>query len=266
MSRNQHRPRIVIWLAVLLVAALTARLGFWQLDRADQKRRAHASLIARGHLAPWLNADWPCTAHIEEGSASLPLYQPARLTGRWLSDRTVFLDNRPMDGRPGYLVVTPLRLSGEAGACGGQVVLVVRGWLPRLADDRQRLPAWQDDTPMDVSVPGRLLGGLPRTYQLGQDPAPEQRAGPLLRQNADALFWHHWLGQVPVAGALQQVQAESSAVQATALLRHWPEPDSGVDKHLAYAAQWFALSALTIGLTLWFQVFRHRLVRVHVPS
>ena len=35
----------------LLVTALTARLGLWQLDRAAQKEQAHARVLAQGGRA-----------------------------------------------------------------------------------------------------------------------------------------------------------------------------------------------------------------------
>jgi surfeit locus 1 family protein len=45
------------------------------------------------------------------------------------------------------------------------------------------------------------------------------------------------------------------------LLRQWPQADLGVGKHHGYAFQWFALCALTAGLTLWFQIIRPRRTR-----
>jgi surfeit locus 1 family protein len=54
--------------------------------------------------------------------------------GRWLPVAPVFLDNRQMDGRPGFFVLSPLQLDR------GDVVLVQRGWVPRDMQDRSRLP------------------------------------------------------------------------------------------------------------------------------
>ncbi|WP_290639738.1 SURF1 family cytochrome oxidase biogenesis protein, partial [Aquabacterium sp.] len=131
--------------------------------------------------------------------------------------------------------------------------------------DRQKLPSVPSNA-HEVRVVGRVATGLSRTYQLGNEPEVGHGRGPLLRQNADVAFWHHWLGQVPVAGAVLQVQAEVSPEQADAMRRNWPEPGLGQDKHLAYAAQWFALCALIIGLTVWFQIIRPRRASTHVSS
>jgi cytochrome oxidase assembly protein ShyY1 len=37
------------------------------------------------------------------------------------------------------------------------------------------------------------------------------------------------------------------------LLREWPAPVSGIERHYGYAFQWFALSLLIAVLYFWFQ-------------
>ena len=41
------------------------------------------------------------------------IHRPVRLSGRWVAQATVFLENRQMGGRVGFFVVTPLRLQGS---------------------------------------------------------------------------------------------------------------------------------------------------------
>ena len=53
---------------------------------------------------------------------------------------------------------------------------------------------------------------------------------------------------------------------AGGLLRRWPQPGLGVQKHHGYAFQWFALSALLAGLFVWFQLIRPRLKRSAVEQ
>lgn len=263
--------RVVVWLAALLCTALTMRLGFWQLSRAAEKRQAYDHMLMQRTQAPWHNEDWPCDPAFD--AARLPFYKPVVVQGQWLVDKTVFLDNRPMDGMSGFVVVTPLLLTGGEGACRHRIVLVERGWVPRDAHDRSRLPRVPTSL-APVQLQGRVTPGLSRTYQLGDEAMASTQAGPVLRQNADVAFWRNWLGQVPVAGAVLQVQAEAPAEhadeyadeQADVLRRNWPEPGQGQDKHLAYAAQWFAMAAVIIGLTVWFQIIRPRRASAHVPS
>ncbi len=246
-------PRqLQIWIAAIVTFAVTASAGVWQLGRAEQKRSAQAALHAQGDWPPWTAADWPCQAD----PASLPAHRPVLLRGHWLADRTVFLENRPMAGGFGFIVVTPLRLTQARLDCPAAVVLVQRGWVPRDPADRLRLPAIE--TPLEeVLVAGRLMAGLSRVFQLGVEAPPDGAAGGVVRQNADAAFWAGWLGQAPLPGAVLQVRA-AEPLDAKVLLRHWPEAGQGQDKHLAYAAQWFAMAAIVAGLTIWFQIIRPR--------
>jgi surfeit locus 1 family protein len=271
------------WLAVAAgtsLALLTARLGVWQLDRAAQKIALAEQGRQRADAPPWSGRDWPCAqGPVDQGarqqeaasppgtateSASLPAQQPVHLRGRWLSQHTVFLDNRPMDGQAGFFVVTPLKLSDSA--CPGGIVLVQRGWWPRDAQDRQRLPDWSD-ADGEIELRGTVLPHVSRTFGLGDEGPPPREAHRTLRQNVDDAFWRAWLGQSPLPGAVLQGHPEAMTSASPAgfappgLRRDWPQPDLGVDKHRAYAAQWFALSALSLGLTLWFSVLRPRRAR-----
>jgi len=249
----------LVWLTAVLTVGIMISAGFWQLGRADDKRQAAQALQDRQKMAPWTNADWPCDpAH---ASSHLPVQRPVRLTGHWLTDRTVFLDNRPMDGASGFIVVTPLQLSGSAAHCGGHVVLVQRGWVPRDQQDRMHLPDLLT-TEDEVKVMGRVALALSQVYQLGQEVPPEHQSGPVVRQNADVAFWSSWLGQSPLAGAVLQLQAADPEDDG-ALLRHWAEPGFGQERHTAYAVQWFAMAAVVMGLTIWFQLIRPRRQRAN---
>ena len=245
----------LVWLAAVVTVAVMVSAGFWQLGRADEKRQALAALHSRQKMAPWTNADWPCGSASQK-KAPLPVQRPAILHGHWLADKTVFLDNRPMDSASGFIVVTPLQLSGDPAQCGGRVVLVQRGWVPRDQQDRLHLPDLLTSDE-EVQVAGRVAAALSQVYQLGQEVPPDHQSGPVVRQNADVAFWAEWLGQSPLAGAVLQLQA-AEPEDDPALLRHWTEPGFGQERHTAYAVQWFAMAAVVTGLTIWFQLISPR--------
>jgi cytochrome oxidase assembly protein ShyY1 len=54
-----NRRALVVLVAALALAALTARLGIWQLDRAAQKTALQRSLDERRALPPLPAAGWP---------------------------------------------------------------------------------------------------------------------------------------------------------------------------------------------------------------
>ncbi len=268
MPRSGWR-RALVWFAAVSVIALTAGLSHWQWGRAQTKLEQMAAAQARAQAPAWRNLQWPCVVPSTVGAAghraeALPRFQPARLQGRWLNTHTVWLDNRPMDGGSGFIVVTPLQLS-EPASCKGQVVLVERGWVPRDPARRDHLPALPAE-PGEVTVSGHVEPVVSQAYALGQeaDPTTAWPTTPNIRQNADQAFWQRWLGQAAHGRATPWLVSPGVLRQhepgGAGLLRHWPMGWQGTspDRHRAYAAQWAALCLLTVGLTVWFLMLRSR--------
>ncbi|HSI57563.1 MAG TPA: SURF1 family protein [Ideonella sp.] len=233
--------RIVILLAALTGMAVTARMGAWQLDRAAQKLALQAALASQA-AAP------PLPAEQLAGNAAQALgqhYRRITLRGEWLPAHTVYLDNRQMGGRPGFFVLTPLRLASPPG----RAVVVQRGWIPRDMQDRTRLPPIV--TPSgEVSVSGRVAPPPSRLADLGPD------APGTIRQNVDldSLATEAGLSLLP----LSIIELPSPGQTADGLQRDWPQPAVDVQKNYGYAAQWFIFCALIAGLYVWFQLIRPR--------
>jgi len=229
--------RLLVAIAALAGIALTARLGYWQWDRVAQKEALQAAIDARSSMAP-VGARELAASNL--GDERL-LHRRTRLRGRWLAERTVYLDNRPMNGRAGFIVVTPLQWDGAA-------VLVQRGWLPRNNDERTRLPPL--DTPAaEVEVSGRLAPPPVRLYEFG---AAEKG---VIRQNLDPASYAREIGVALLPISVLQDDAPGSE----GLLRNWPHPAVDVHKNYGYAFQWWAMSALITGLYVWHQLVRPRL-------
>ena len=236
--RAARRPRWLILLAATVAALGTARLGVWQLSRAAQKTALQQSIAERGAMAPL-----PAAALAPPGADPADqLHRPVELQGRWLPRHTVFLDNRQMQGRPGFYVVTPLQLP-EGGA-----VLVQRGWVPVDARDRTQLPT-VPTPPGEVRVRGRIAPPPSRLYEFAAE------ASGAIRQNIDLASFEKEVGLA--LRPLSVLQADTGD-ERDGLARQWPLPAVDVSKHHGYAFQWFALSALIVGLTLWFQFLRPR--------
>lgn len=224
----------VVTLAALALAGLTFSLGQWQLRRADQKQDLQAAISTKKVL-PILDA----RALLAIKSIAIEAHRPVLLDGTWQSNQTVFLDNRPMNGKSGFWVFTPLLLQG-----GKQSVLVQRGWVQRDFNERTRLP--QIDTPAGlVQVQGRIAPPPSRLYAF-RPPASETGR---IRQNLDLDAFRAETGLALLDGTVLQ-----TAGPRDGLLRDWPAPNVGVDKHYGYAFQWFALCALTVVLYAWFQL------------
>jgi surfeit locus 1 family protein len=234
--------RWVVLLAALAGVALALRLGAWQLDRAAQKLALQAALDERAGLPALGAADLAVTA----ADAAAQHFRPVRLSGRWIVERTVFLDNRQMNGRPGFFAVTPLQLDGRPEA-----VLVQRGWVARDFIDRTRLPALPTAAG-PVEVRGLVAPPPARLYEFGAD-----AEGPI-RQNLDLAAYARETGLALLPLSVWQSDAPGSG-PGDRLRRDWSRPAVDVHKHQGYAFQWFALAALMTGLYVWFQLVRPRL-------
>lgn len=229
---------VVVTLAALLTCAVTARLGLWQLDRAAQKTALHDELQDRGRMPVLAPTELARSAE----QVGAQLHRRVALQGEWLADRSVYLDNRQMNGRPGFYLVTPLRLAD------GDAVLVQRGWVPRNPHDRSAVPALPDQ-PGLVTLSGRIIPEPSRLFEF------QAEASGLIRQNLDLQSYGRETGLNLRPLVLLQLQPASPN---DTLLRQWPVVTSDVSKHHGYAFQWFALSALVAGLYVWFQLVRPR--------
>jgi surfeit locus 1 family protein len=237
MTTSTQRGRFwVVTVAALLTVALTFYLGQWQLGRASQKEALQASLDQKSQVAPLGNAQLAGLAVLHPPALAALSDRRVDITGLWLAAQTLYLDNRPMNGRPGFWVMTPLQLSGT-----DKVVLVQRGWIARDFVDRSRL-APVETSAQEVRLQGRMAPAPAKLYAFkGADTG-------LIRQNLDigVLAAETGLPLLPVL--VLQTGPASEGLQ-----REWAAPNTGIDKHHGYAFQWFGLSALVLGLYVWFQ-------------
>ncbi|MBS0508146.1 MAG: SURF1 family protein [Proteobacteria bacterium] len=239
----QARSGWRFWLLTLATVAalgLTASLGAWQLSRAAQKQALQALLAAREAMPALVAGE---LAQARPADVAGLLHRSVQLQGQWLPEATVYLDNRQMQGRPGFWVLTPLRLSTSQA-----VVLVQRGWVPRDFQERTRLP--DIATPAgEVRIHGRIAAGVGRLYEFA--PAGKGEGASRIRQNLDLVAYGAETGLPLLPLVVLQTGAASDG-----LLRDWAPIDSGVDKHYGYAFQWFGLCGLVFVLYVWFQLVR----------
>lgn len=236
---------------------VTARLGWWQLSRAHEKIAIQAAYDQRSHLPSW-SADTLVRTIKAAKNLSVAddwVHQPVAMEGVWLSDQTVYLDNRQMQGRPGFFVLTPLRLQGV-----DDVVLVQRGWIPRNFQDRAQVVAVNTPT-QSVKVVGHLSASPSRLFEFQWAAGREGLSR--IRQNLDLQAYRAETGlpllpvmvvqtvadMVPVSGVDQPLAGDG-------LSRQWPVVTVSVDKNYGYAFQWFGLCALIALLYVWFQLIR----------
>ncbi|MFE8647207.1 SURF1 family protein [Sphingomonas sp. NCPPB 2930] len=243
---------VLATVAAVAGIAVTVSLGNWQLSRAAQKEAIHDAIAQRraepvldGRSLTALPLPLPdASSEAAAGAADREalVYRRIALRGTWLPRHTVYLDNRQMDGRPGFFVLTPLLIDP------GTAVVVQRGWVPRDFQDRTRLPPVE--TPAGtVEIEGRIAEAPSKLFSFaGGEPG---QGSSRIRQNLDLADYRDETGLPLVSLSVLQTGAPGEGLQ-----RRWPEIASGVEKHYGYAFQWFGLAALIAILYVWYQLVR----------
>ena len=228
-GRRRLRARFWPTVAAALLFSLMLLAGNWQLGRAQQKLQRQAALQANllqppvdlGRVAPNENL----------------LYRRVEASGSWLPQHAILIDNKVYHGVVGYQLLMPFRI-----AASGRIVLVKRGWLAR----------------------SRYVAGLVQEFAGGEQlrgvaVIPPQRYLELSPDTVSGSVWQNlslprYRQQTGLDVAPIVIEESSAAVDG--LVRDWPAPDAGVDKHHAYAFQWFCMAACVAGLYVFYTVQR----------
>lgn len=211
-------------LACLLLLLLLMRLGFWQLERAEEKQTLRTDYLERGAAPP---------LRLEEAARKAPpaelYWRRFVLSGAYDPSRTYLLDNQVLGGEPGYRVFSRFVL--EDGAS----LLAARGWTAA-PGNRERPPAVAADS-RPITVTG-FLGPEPATGLRLADSAPEALGDNLVRVlhiDLERIAANNDWTLLPYVAYLDPPAPDG-------LSRQRPAPGFNREKHLGYAFQWFALA------------------------
>jgi surfeit locus 1 family protein len=220
------RARFVLIAGLIAFAALSVRLGIWQLHRLSERRTANAAAAA-ARAAPELDlAAW---------AGAAPAGRRVRATGVYDRSYELVLRGRSLREVPGVALVTPLRIPALADS----VVLVERGFLP--VPDAVTLPP--DSGTLDE--PGsRTVRGVALPISSARDGgAPLDRAGRMTWGRLDLAALRRFL-PYPVLDVYIQETPDSALPRLPR--RREPPAVNDEGPHLSYALQWFgfALTAM----------------------
>ena len=226
---RRFRQSLAATVLTVVAVALFARLGVWQLHRADEKQAMLSQYAAGQNATVELSA---------ANAAALPRYQQVRTRGQYDPAHQILLDNMPwQNGRPGYRVVTPFELES------GGWLLVDRGWVS-MGSTRSEIPDIAvDENPRDVV--GRL-STMPRAGITLEDSAPSGDAWPKVLSFPQLDTLERILDRRLIKGLLLLDPAQPDGYQ-----RAWAaqvESVAGPGRHIAYAVQWFAFALAAVVL------------------
>ncbi|MBW5290074.1 MAG: Cytochrome oxidase biogenesis protein Surf1, facilitates heme A insertion [Candidatus Ruthia sp. Asou_11_S2] len=198
-------------------------LGFWQLERADEKRAIEHEIVLAQQSPAQL------VTNVDE-LLNKEHYQ-ALLKGHYDTNKQFIYDNQIVKGNAGYYVLTPFILSDKTA------ILVNRGFVPWYGKREQLADIRLDSLPRIIKV--GLIKPIERIKLKHQSIKPNF---PILIQslNLDELST---LSDYQIVAMLARLDVKAS----DGFFRQWQPFYGNVDKHLGYALQWF-LMALVLGI------------------
>jgi surfeit locus 1 family protein len=209
---------------ILATMAFLVSLGFWQLDRADQKRTIEASIQKANTGVVELI--------INQNELLNKEYYEVRLQGSYIGDKQFIYDNQIVDQASGYYVLTPFVLTGQSNA-----IMINRGFIPWNGRRDQLDDIAVDSTYREIKI--QVSRPIKRIELKTSDISNQF---PVLIQaiDFDVIEEISSTSFVDVIGLLDPSSDDG-------FVRKWEPYTGSIEKHIGYAIQWF-LMALVLGI------------------
>ena len=227
IGNKTFKPGLIPTIVFLLILPVLLRLGFWQLDRAEEKRELIELFKQQNELGPLLIKDKI------KFDAKLN-YRTAKVAGKYNLNKQIFVDNKIYQGKTGVHVMTPFKLKNSEYS-----ILVNRGWVPMVID-RSALP--EIETPKNnLSLNGKIKILSKKPFMVG-DQFQSNQGWPALMQwiSIAEIEKKSGLKLLPYIFLLDKKEQSG-------YVRNWKPVVMQPEKSISYAVQWFALAlALSI--------------------
>ena len=204
---------------IFATLVLLISLGFWQLDRADEKRAIEGQIDSAnsGDVKLIDSAEF-----LKDKE-----YYHVRLQGSYVGDKQFIYDNQIVDQISGYYVLTPLVLKGDSKA-----VLINRGFIPwngrrdKLAD----IDIGEELTEVKVQISKPVKRMELEASELTGD-------FPVLIQALD-LDEMSAIASLDLGSVVGLLSPESE----NGFVRQWEPYTGSIERHIGYAIQWFLMA------------------------
>jgi surfeit locus 1 family protein len=223
IKRSFILPGVLISLTVWGLLSL----GFWQLDRADEKRAIESAIVVAQSNPAQL---------VEVNEILDKEHYRVLLNGYFDTNKQFIYDNQIVKGNAGYYVLTPFVLNVKTA------ILVNRGFVPWYGKRGELVDIKIDSQPNTIEV--SLIKPKQRIELKQQEIST---TFPILIQSLD-LDQLSQLSRYQIIPMMAQLDIKAR----DGFYRQWKPFYGSVDKHLGYALQWFlmALVLSIIGIRL----------------
>jgi surfeit locus 1 family protein len=212
--------------SILIVATIVflTSLGFWQLDRANEKRAIEASIQKANTGIVELITD--------ENRLLEKEYYQVRLKGQYQSNKQFIYDNQIVDQVSGYYVLTPFKLESQPST-----IIINRGFIP-WNGDREKLAdvsikKTKSEIKVQISKPIKRIEL--KSSEIGNN-------FPVLIQAVDLVKMSELAG-IDFSSMVGLLDASMD----DGFVRKWEPYTGSIEKHIGYAVQWF-LMAIVLGI------------------
>ncbi|SDB34527.1 Cytochrome oxidase assembly protein ShyY1 [Pseudidiomarina indica] len=220
------KGKLFVLIATVLVILGLVKLGFWQLDRANEKEKLFTDYHQRDAHPVDLN-------QLEQPLESLQRFQPVTLSGL-LQSQYLLLDNQVLDGQPGYHVIGLVAAAFPSGE--SHYVMLNMGWVP-WGYDRKHLPDQLTLPTQETSFIGYFYEPeLHQVWGVGGTHVEAER-WPIRISALDAQAISHATGL-----SIQPFVVLLSESTSYGWPRQWKPQVMSPEQHRAYALQWFSLA------------------------
>ncbi len=245
VSSYLFTPKPIPTLVTLILFPVLISLGLWQLNRADEKKEIDNGIqLAMAKMPLKLHET---TFATEETNKTLlqEVYRPVTIRGKYDNDNQFLLDNRTHLGKPGYHVLTPFKFDSifkSDTKSSSKAVLINRGWIT-YNGTRDNIPSINVEN-NDREILGQIKQVTEAIVLNDADKKAVQNSNnPKLIQSIKIAELNQELDY-----ELLPIIIELNKQDKDGFIRVWQPYYGSIDKHNAYALQWFAMAAILLFL------------------
>jgi surfeit locus 1 family protein len=224
-------------LLVVIMIGVTIRLGFWQLDRLEQ-RNDFINQVNAVKISPEINL----SGNISGLDLVSNEYRNLQASGRFDFDYQIALRNQiwvqTWGNDLGYSLFTPFKMDN------GLVVLVQRGWIPI---EFNTPASWREfDQDGELTINGIIRIPIKKGEMGGGVPDPTYSPGEKMSYFWNTIDIDHLQKLMPYELLPIYVQQAPDPLRKIYPFASLPEFDLSEGAHLGYAIQWFMYSLLIL--------------------
>ena len=244
-------PKLIPTILALICVPVLISLGMWQLDRADEKRVIDQGVndaIAKPALS--LN-------NTDLTKLDNEIYRTSTLTGQYDNKQQFLLDNRTHNGQPGYHVISPFLFeqSSKLSSSNDKTiygVLINRGWISYQGTRDQIADISLNK---DITEIAGSIKNIPRSIVLKEESDDDTSTALIFKTEKKQLEGISLIQSIQLDRLnktlnyeLLPVMIELDKTAKAGFVREWQPYYGSIDKHNAYALQWFAMASILLFL------------------